>query len=257
MENGELLASEVLPKVAKEMKAVAAVGLESKLDTLRVAQGQFFNELEKSGKAIFDGGFAEGLKEVFQTLTTFLRENQSALKGFGRAFQLVFNFIEGTLKVILPIISAVGNTFNLLAEAMDNAFGDEAVKHLGTNIAAIVAVLSPVYRMALLVLGVLDEIGALFTEGRVGMVELAMGKDIDFSKAGVGVMDLLASNNPWDASKVAYKLYTNNDETFKDFNRDLILKPIQIEVKQEAGLETTINGVIARNNETQMIGGAP
>ena len=145
MENGELLAADVLPKVAKEMKKVAAVGLEDKLDTLRVAQGQFFNELQKAGDTIFQGGFADSLKELFFTVGEFLKENEHALKSLGKVFGLLFNLINIVAKALLPIIGTVTSVAGTLADALNSVFGNEASQDVLAFALGIGAITGAVY----------------------------------------------------------------------------------------------------------------
>lgn len=260
MENGELLAADVLPKVAKEMKAVAAVGLESKLDTLRVAQGQFFNELEKAQKTIFDGGFSDGLKDLFQTLTAFARENQEALEGLGKVFKTVFNLIEGVVKVVVPVIATLAETFGNLHDSMTEAFGEDSIKNIGTQMSFLLLILRPVYAAAVAILGVFDEIAALFTSGKVGMLEVALGKDIDFNKANISGGEMLSSlSSPTEAFMTARKMFdsSGSSETWaKSFDRNQISNPLKVEVRMEEGLEAKINEVTTKSNGTYILSGA-
>ena len=242
------------------MKAVAAVGLESKLDTLRVAQGQFFNELEKAQKTIFDGGFSDGLKDLFQTLTAFARENQEALEGLGKVFKTVFNLIEGVVKVVVPVIATLAETFGNLHDSMTEAFGEDSIKNIGTQMSFLLLILRPVYAAAVAILGVFDEIAALFTSGKVGMLEVALGKDIDFNKANISGGEMLSSlSSPTEAFMTARKMFdsSGSSETWaKSFDRNQISNPLKVEVRMEEGLEAKINEVTTKSNGTYILSGA-
>jgi len=203
MENGELLAADVLPKVAKEMKAVAAVGLDSKLDTLRVAQGQFFNELEKSGKVIFDGGFAEGLKDLFQTLTQSVQVNQNTLKNFGEIFKTVFLVVESVYKSVSPVFMAMIEVLGGLFSALDKTFGDNTVENITKAITAIVIAMSPLLRTVTAIVAAFDFLLSFFESGKMNVIEEMIGKDIDLKEKGFAKSDLL--NFP----KFAYKSFQN------------------------------------------------
>jgi len=201
MENGELLAADVLPKVAKEMKAVAAVGLESKLDTLRVAQGQFFNELEKTNNTIFQGGFSEGLKDLFQTLTQSVQVNQDTLKNFGEIFKTVFTVVESVYKSVSPIFMAMIDVLGGLFGALDKTFGEDTVENITKAITAIVIALSPLLRTVTAIVAAFDFLMSFFESGKMNIIEEKLGKDVDLSEKGFSKSDLL--NFP----KFAYKSF--------------------------------------------------
>lgn len=260
MENGELLAADILPKVAKEMKAVAAVGLESKLKTLRVAQGQFFNELDKTQRMIFDNGFKQGLRDLLFTLKEFLAENEEALKGVGKAFKFVFDFVTGVAKVVAPVIITLTSLFSQLGNALEDTFGDSAVKNLASQLAILAIAFRPIYLAAVAILGVMDEIASLFSTGKVGLIETALKTDIDFTKGdlkGLSKLDLLQSiTSPRQAFKNVGTFMDNNSGVFTSISDAQLPTPLKVEVTMEEGLEAKVNGVITKNNETQILSGA-
>lgn len=130
MENGELLAADVLPKVAKEMKKVAAVGLEDKLDTLRVAQGQFNNQLEKTMNFIFQGKFSEGLKDLFQSLTEDMQGSEDGLNGLSETFKLAFNVIRNASEILLPVLNEVFSVLGGFSKFLNMVFDSDLGKIL-------------------------------------------------------------------------------------------------------------------------------
>lgn len=208
MENGELLAADVLPKVAKEMKAVAAVGLESKLDTLRVAQGQFFNELEKSANTVFKGGFAEGLKELFQTMTISIRENGDTLKNFGEIFRTIFLGLDSIYQVASPVIMAIIDVIGTLAGGLDEAFGDNTVEKVTKAVTAITIALSPLLRIVTAVAAAFDFLLSFFQDDKMNLIERYLGKDIDLTKSGYSVWEAIP--NPYTAGKIAWNNLTGS-----------------------------------------------
>lgn len=109
MENGELLAEDVLPKVAKEMNRMANSGgaLEQKLKTTRVQQGIFFKELETAGNTIFTSGFDEGLATLFNSLSTALKEGREGLVGLGKTFKWFFETISLGVKIVSPLLDSI------------------------------------------------------------------------------------------------------------------------------------------------------
>jgi tape measure domain-containing protein len=189
MENGELLAADIFPDVAKEMSKVAnaAGALEAKYKTTRVAQGRFFKELETSSNAVFKGGFDEALAAVLNDVAEFLRENKQALASFGRIFQVVFRLIGAAIKVILPVVESLISSTGELFNIFDQLFGDGSGEII-LGIYAItkaVKMLSMVSRgwvaILLTALGLVDEIISPFVQGRIGLIEKAIGKDLSLN----------------------------------------------------------------------------
>jgi hypothetical protein len=189
MEQGQLLAHEIFPDVAKEMQRVANVAgaLEEKMKTTRVAQGRFFKELETAQNKIFTGGFDKGGGTFFNTLAEVLRENDAALEALGKAFKAVLKAIAAGVRFLAPILGMVTNIVGRLIGQFDKIFGSGH----GTYVAGIVAITYAVKRLGdmmsrklaivLAVVAALEEMVALTTKGMVGNIELALGKDIAIS----------------------------------------------------------------------------
>ena len=129
METGQLMAADVLPKVAVEMAKVAnnAGALEAKYKTTRVAQGRFFKELETANKNIFRGGFDEGFAALLNQLAESLAEAQPQLESFGEVFKTIFLVIKGVMTFVTPIlktiISVLGSIAKLLNLVLDTKIG--------------------------------------------------------------------------------------------------------------------------------------
>ena len=121
MEAGKLLSADVLPKVSKQMKIAANQGgaLEKKLQTTRVAQGQFFGGLEKSADKIFKSGFGEGLAGLFRELTSVTTENDQSLKELGKTFNVIFRVIKNVIQILEPVLKAVIRAFGTLARTIE------------------------------------------------------------------------------------------------------------------------------------------
>jgi tape measure domain-containing protein len=122
VESGKLLAEDVLPKVARQMKKVAAVGLEQKMLTARVAQGKFFKELESSQNLIFKSGFGAGVGEMFNELTQSMRESQGGMKGLSKFFNMVFKIIGELAKVIIPVLTSALSVLGNISEMLVDVF---------------------------------------------------------------------------------------------------------------------------------------
>lgn len=130
MEQGKLLAVDVLPKVAKEMKKVAATGLEEKLKSTRVAQGRFFNELETAQNTIFKEGFGEGLGDLFNSMASQIQISDGALEGLGETFKLVFNVIRNITEMVIPIFNGLMWVIGNLAKVLNKVFESDLSKIL-------------------------------------------------------------------------------------------------------------------------------
>lgn len=119
MEQGKLLAADVLPKVGREMKKVAAVGLAEKLETTRVAQGRFLNEMQKAQNKIFKGGFDQGLAGLFNSMSEQISISDEALKGLGETFKLVFNAIRQVSEVLIPVLNGLFLVIGYISKALN------------------------------------------------------------------------------------------------------------------------------------------
>lgn len=186
MENGELIAADIFPAVAREMKKVAnaAGALEQKYKTTRVAQGRFFKELEKAQNTIFEGGFDKAIAEMFNFLARFFKENQQTLKSFGKLFESVFSSITALLKFLMPFVGSTVTVFSQLTQTLDGLFG-KGSSGIILGIYAMTRAMRGLNRVAkalalkfYLVLAVMDEIFAPFIKGRVGALEKLIGEDL-------------------------------------------------------------------------------
>jgi tape measure domain-containing protein len=131
VESGKLLAEDVLPKVARQMKKVAAVGLEQKMLTARVAQGKFFKELESSQDLIFKSGFGEGVGEMFNEIALSMRESEDGMKGLSQVFKLVFKIIGELAEVIIPILDSLFYVLGAVSEKLIEVFSTNRGKIVG------------------------------------------------------------------------------------------------------------------------------
>ena len=259
MENGELLAADVLPKVAKEMKAVAAVGLDSKLDTLRVAQGQFFNELEKAGDQVFNGGFSEGLKDLLQYLTEFMRDNQDMLDALGQGFKAIFNIIRVGISIIMPIIDAFTYSLGEVAELFNFLFFGSTEKELLAIGAATYVIVKAVRAMnaalktqiGLRAASILLNPAALaaVTGALVAEDTLKGAQDRNANtafNAGTG----LTVGNVWHFLTAGFTEdgYSGFFEDYANKLKSQMSPAISLEVKTEEGLDVKVRNIVTQNN---------
>ena len=135
VETGQVASEDFLPKFARELERVFGPHLSESLDTFTTDLGKFQNELFKAQERVARAGFIDGLRELLNTLSDFLRSDQGIrfLEGLGAAVGgvavglavLVDNFgaviaVLGTLigmKLILPLFQGL-------------------TRHLGTSAAA-------------------------------------------------------------------------------------------------------------------------
>lgn len=190
MERGELVSAEVLPKVAKEMAKAAQAGgaLALKLESVRVTQGQFFNEMAISADTVFGNGYSSGLAFMFESLTQALKDNQHLLHDLGNVFGSVFRGITHVVSFVTPIIQGFVSVLDSVAESIEWLSGNSVHKSEGAiialtgafmmaskyvkilGVAMYAAFLKP---LAILytILGVFDEIRAFFDESVVGLFD--------------------------------------------------------------------------------------
>lgn len=120
MEQGQLVSSEVLPKVAAELKKAALEGgaFEKALKGLRVTEGQMITESQRAGNTIFKSGFSEGLSELYKTIGDILKDSGPQLEKLGAIFGKVFQGIAYGFKVLEPILKITIDNFELIFGAL-------------------------------------------------------------------------------------------------------------------------------------------
>ncbi len=192
MERGELMASEVLPKVAKEFARTARDGgaLAKAMETARVQQRRFVTGAQEASDTIFQGGFGKGLSDMFKELTDSLGESTKGMEGLGKVYKLFFDLVTQGAKVAIPILDSLFFVLGEISEVLNAVF----VNDTATTLAGIAAVTLAIKRLDLvfksfyarlfLTLGVLDEVFSFFVAGRVGMLEKLMGTDIALGETG-------------------------------------------------------------------------
>ena len=116
MENGQLYASEVLPKVAKEFKKAALEGgaYALALKGLRVTEGQMIKASQEAGDKIFKSGFSEGLSDLYKTIAELLKDSGPQLQKLGKIFGSVFKGIAKAIEVLTPILKFAIDHFGAL-----------------------------------------------------------------------------------------------------------------------------------------------
>ena len=199
MEAGELMADDVLPKVAKEFARTARDGgaLSAAMDTARISQRQFTTAAQEGADIVFQAGFGEGIANMFQTLTNALEDSKGGLKGLGKTFKLVFDSIALAVKMVTPILNHAFKVIGAFADVINRLFVNDiggivagvgmfalalwrvkkVVGLLDLAFSSMLAKIYPIY-------WVLKEFVATMSRGVVGDIELALGKDVSISDLG-------------------------------------------------------------------------
>ena len=237
MEQGKL-GPDVLPAFGKALSDLSRRNdaLGKSMATVRVEQARFKTAMQASADVIFSSGFGEGLRDLFKTITQETDDGRMALEGLGQIFKWLFKTIALAVKIVSPVIDSflfvVGKIFemiNKLNDVVGNNFytslliaaGGMKLFSLGLAkvgvagkvvngvLASMRALIRSLFFQVLLVIAALDELFALFVKDRVGLLELAIGKDIHLDNmADIGkqlgksfVDGMLSAFNPMNWSK--------------------------------------------------------
>lgn len=186
MESGSVLASEALPRVAKEYRKAAIAGgaYDLALQGLRVTEGQFVTESQRAGKIIFSSGFEDGLSRLYKTMSRLLKDGKPQLEKLGYLFGKLFDGISYAIKVLEPILKIVIDNFELIFGAIAitkiarfsgviKTFADVTAMNLARAFLPITAALMAA-----------EELVSLFTDDIAGSMEQAMGMQINLREWG-------------------------------------------------------------------------
>lgn len=109
MENGQILAEDILPKVADELRKAAMAGgaLEKQMKSSASAQARFVNAFDRMLKSLFEKGLDEGLYKFFSILTDLLPKLEPLVVILGKAFRFMLVPFEGILMIFKLIPSQI------------------------------------------------------------------------------------------------------------------------------------------------------
>jgi hypothetical protein len=191
MEAGKLMAVDTLPKVAKQMKEMSSAGgaLETKLNSVRVAQGQFTNELQLAQDRVFNSGYNKGLAQLFKNLTDTLSNNGLALDRIGKIYDKVFRAIGYVIsEIVTPVVTffirSLETLWRIMKWGADNPMAAMSVAALaiaasfrtliplaaGFGKALMMALRTP-FAMITGMLAAIDEVRAIFDSNLIGVGE--------------------------------------------------------------------------------------
>ncbi len=116
MEQGKVIASEVLPKVANAYREAAMAGgaYELALKGLRVTEGRMIKGAQEAGDKVFQSGFSAGLSDLYETISKLFKESGPQLRKLGQIFGTAFRGIARALELITPVLSFVIDHFGAL-----------------------------------------------------------------------------------------------------------------------------------------------
>lgn len=190
MEQGKLLAADTLPKVAKAMKEAANAGgaLASKMDTARVAQGQFFTDLSLAQDRIFKGGYNKGIAAMFQSFTKSLEDSGMTMDQMGKAFGRIFTAIGKVVEFLTPLFTSFIRAIDTISESIKYLFTRDlgsassalmvlaggfllAAKNVKFFGAAFLIAFAKPLAILYTILGVFDEIRAFFDANVIGLFD--------------------------------------------------------------------------------------
>jgi len=238
MEQGTIVSSEVLPKVAKEFAKAARSGgaLAEALNTVRVQQGRFLTDTQKAQNTIFTNGFGEGLASAYKTLSQVLKDLEPVLKGIGQGFGFLFRTLAAGINMITAPLRSIKLLTDLLIDLdeVSNTFAENTVPRMVAAGALLLTAWGRVLAKFLAVKAVLEELVALSSKNIVGQVERDIGRDIGFD-LGVGESTRSGDNPSLNKEATSFDNYLqfyNSEDRFSamDWLKDNVLNSMGSEI---------------------------
>lgn len=200
MRDGKLLASEVLPKLGRELRKVAQENdaLNRVLNTSRVAENRLTTAMQKFMNVIFTSGFGEALTQFFNEATKGFQD----LEGLGKAIGVVFKGVTKTLTIALNIIATPLKLISGLFTVLNRLFGETY---------ATLLVLSPL-------LGIVFYKGLKLVGKALGMINKKLVLIIaGFTTAIVAAIELYALMTKGVRSEIEMRLLGGRDVSYENF----------------------------------------
>lgn len=126
MENGEVMAADVMPHFAKRMRETAQAnnGLENAMNSNRVAMNRMTTSMQVAADQFFQSGFGEGLTDMFNSIAKFMKENIPLWESFGRILGGALKGLSFIIDEILtPVFSALGSILNAVTTLLGDLSG--------------------------------------------------------------------------------------------------------------------------------------
>lgn len=209
LEQGQVTAKDLLPKLIPLMNELANKNgaLAKQLQTAQTAQNRFNIVAQEGADTIWKGGMADGMKDLFNTLSELLKDSTPQLKKLGKGFELVFKGLARVLEIVTPILKVVIDYFewifgaimlrklfmfagglNLVSKGFTGAA--LAAKGFGVSVASSMAVALAPLTAVIAAFTMLDELVASYSDTKVSLKEAAQGYQIiNGRKVGVEKRD--------------------------------------------------------------------
>lgn len=132
MEQGKIMANDLLPKMAVEMRKMAneGGGVEKGIKTASRAIGSMGAAWDIAMGNLGEGGFDSGLAEMFDSITNFLLSTSEEWQFIGFVFGKIFDLIAGIFRIATIAFRALMAPFKLIYKL----FTDPAVDEFGNSI---------------------------------------------------------------------------------------------------------------------------
>lgn len=138
MERGELVASEVLPKFAEELRKAARAGgaLAAGMNNIQAQENRLKTALTTLSKAFAEGGGRQVISETLKELADIIGDLGPFVKGLGYVFKdflmPILNALGLAFKAIVPTLNLVGDLLIWVGDSLDVMFGnfDKGVRKL-------------------------------------------------------------------------------------------------------------------------------
>lgn len=112
--NGKLISSKVLPEFAEALSNAARNnnGLDDALKSNRVSMNRLQFTMEEAADNFFKSGFSEGLTDLFNSMSSFIRNNTKLWKSLGTV-------VGGVLKLLAKLVTVLEKAFQALGAVID------------------------------------------------------------------------------------------------------------------------------------------
>lgn len=184
MEAGTIVSSEILPAVGREFAKAAREGgaLGEALKTVRVQQGRFSTQLQKSQDTVFKSGFGEGYAYFLERMAIIMKELTPIAKALGLMFKGVFGVVTELVRALtapMQVIGKLAEYIGLLNEA-GSKFAEEVAYKIGAALLLMISPIGILLAKFLILKAAIEEVIGLTTKGIMAEAERRLGKDLGF-----------------------------------------------------------------------------
>lgn len=129
VEDGKIMANDVLPKFGKELQKMAKEGgaLDAVMGKTQANFNRFMNALTEAKLVLYNNGMDDGLNYMFNSLANILQDMKPILKIVGQAFRGFVTILTAGLRLVMAPI-------NMVVDALGDLFGFLGVGEKGSNV---------------------------------------------------------------------------------------------------------------------------